>query len=347
MGTQVLEERWPLEPGRNQMLMLGGALLIAAVVVGFGLRALVADDPDGGDEVDTAMTGSDGDTSAGQGAEDDEDTGTTDPDLSVDSGGDGDSSTTAEADVSAPTATSASTTSQRQPDPTFVELAGLTLTRTGECPAVTVALDAVITVASGGNSITYSFPDDGGLLEGTVTERSGFELGAQVSESVGDDWTVSVFSREHLAEGAYSANHSSPASVSGTYPGPAGMGVDYEIAEANGLVTVGPLVLSASSDCQTVAPTVLISFSSSDGTDAADNGGTTQMPAAFGQPIPLLDPVRFDLSDGWKMTVFVRDDWSGRSLSRSHDTADQVSEVLAATAAGDPELTVAYSISVG
>lgn len=334
-----------MDISRDRMLMLGGGLLVVAVLVGFGFRLLVSGGDDDGDETQTAVTIAGDEIESDEQAVDVESdsqsndtTSTTDTDQSTNAESDGTSSSTT-------TGVTTSTTARRQ-DPSFVELSGLTLTRTGECRSLTVAVDSIISVASGGETTTFNYPDGGRLIEGTVTERSSFEVGEPITELVGNDWTVTVFSREHLAEGAYSENHSSPVEASGRYPGPAGMEVSYEITESNGQLTMSPLQLSASSDCQTVAPKVLISFSSPGGSGAADNGEATQMPANLGQPIGLLDPARFDLAEGWTMTVFVRDDWSGRSLSMTHDAPAQVTDVLAATPAGDPELTISYSVTV-
>jgi len=329
-----------MDTSRDRMLMLGAAVLVVAVLLGLGLRALLNSDDDAESDVDTAVTvpsdDADNDESENSGSDEEDD---------------GDSSDTTEPDDKSDSDSEETTSSTTEPsstvEPTMVELSGLTMTRTGECQSVTVGVDSIISVASDGTNTSYMFPDDGTLLEGTVTERTVFEVGDEITESVGDDWTVSVFSREHLSEGAYSENHSSPVSASGRYPGPSGLQVAYQIAESNGQLSISPLDLSVSSDCQTVAPLVLISFNSPGGSGTVDNGGASQMPANFEQPIPLLDPARFDLADGWTMTVFVRDDWSGRSLSMNHDAPAQVSEVLAATAAGDPELTISYSVSVG
>lgn len=328
---------------RSQTMAIVGGLLLIAVLLGLGLRTIVGNDPNTDDAGGVTVPAEDSE-SDGQPADGSDDV--NDSDTTAGDADDGSASTQTTTDSSS-TQSSAPTSSGAGAEPSYVELSDLVLTRTGECRSLTVAADAIIQVASGGETTTFDFPGGGGLIEGTVGERSSLTVGEQVSAPVGDEWNVSVFSREHLAEGAYSRNHSSAGPASGRYSGPARMQVSYEISENNGEVTVSPLVLSAGSDCQTVAPTVVVTYTSSNGTESFDNGTASQTPALFGQPLNLLDDQRFDLADGWSLTVFVRDDWSGRSYSVTHDGATVVSEVLAANDQGDPELSLSYSVSIG
>ena len=332
--------------GRYRTFVLGGGLLVLAVLFGFGLRAIVGgDDPDDAAATTVPSVETGDDVEASEAESDDDEAGggstTSGADQPDDSEPDQTTST------SSTTEAGRSTTSAGQQEPSFVELSAIKLTRTGECQSLSVAVDGNIQVTSNGDTTTYFFPENGGLIEGEVGERSSLTAGEQITAPVGDDWTVSVFSREHLAEGAYSGNHSAPGPVSGNYPGPARMQVSYQISESNGQLTISPLVLSAGSDCQTVAPTVAVSFTSPGGNESTDNGTATQKPAPLDQPLTLLDPVRFDLDDGWSVSVFVRDDWSGRSYTMTHDAEADVTEVFVATDAGDPELMLSYSVSIG
>ena len=112
--------------------MLGAGLLLAAVLVGLGLRAVVNNE--GGAEDETAVSGAhdEGGNDQAEGSDDEQ------------------SNSDSEGTTSSTAASAESTSTTVDWEPTFVELSGLTMTRTGECQSLTVAVDSIITVASGG-----------------------------------------------------------------------------------------------------------------------------------------------------------------------------------------------------
>lgn len=118
-------------------------------------------------------------------------------------------------------------------------------------------------------------------------------------------------------------------------------------------VTVSAITLQRTSECAdgdsfctTIAPTVVVTYQppESDRT-TLDNGTANQISTELGVAVPVFDAVELPYVEGWILTVFVRDDWSGRGNTDNHSDSAVVNLKFPA-AGGSPELIVNYRVDV-
>jgi len=128
---------------------------------------------------------------------------------------------------------------------------------------------------------------------------------------------------------------------------------DPEPEPAPSTVKLSPVTITRSSACvdgdtfcNTIFPTVFVTYTTPDGQSITlDNGTASQTVTVEGEPVTVFAGGEFPYAEGWKLSVFVRDDWRGRA-SNSNFEVSSLFHTRLEEAGGQAELTVGYRIDI-